>query len=54
MVPQARGVVAVCTPWNAPVAVPSGLLAAALVTGNTVVFKPSERTPLTASDWLGL
>jgi succinate-semialdehyde dehydrogenase/glutarate-semialdehyde dehydrogenase len=47
MVPQARGVVAVCTPWNDPVAVPAGLLAAALVTGNTVVFKPSERTPLT-------
>jgi acyl-CoA reductase-like NAD-dependent aldehyde dehydrogenase len=47
MVPQARGVVACCTPWNDPVAVPAGLLAAALVTGNTVVFKPSERTPLT-------
>jgi succinate-semialdehyde dehydrogenase/glutarate-semialdehyde dehydrogenase len=47
MVPQARGVVAICTPWNDPVAVPAGLLAAALVTGNTVVFKPSERTPLT-------
>lgn len=47
MVPQARGVVAVCTPWNDPVAVPAGLLAAALVTGNAVVFKPSERTPLT-------
>jgi succinate-semialdehyde dehydrogenase/glutarate-semialdehyde dehydrogenase len=27
--------------------VPAGLLAAALVTGNTIVFKPSERTPLT-------
>jgi succinate-semialdehyde dehydrogenase/glutarate-semialdehyde dehydrogenase len=47
MVPGPRGVVAVCTPWNDPVAVPAGLLAAALVTGNTVVFKPSERTPLT-------
>jgi acyl-CoA reductase-like NAD-dependent aldehyde dehydrogenase len=47
MVPQPRGVVAVCTPWNDPVAVPAGLPAAALVTGNTVVFKPSERTPLT-------
>ncbi|MDQ1619978.1 MAG: hypothetical protein QOE19_2547 [Actinomycetota bacterium] len=47
MVHQPRGVVAVITPWNDPVAVPAGLLAAALVTGNTVVFKPSERTPLT-------
>ncbi|MDQ1629920.1 MAG: hypothetical protein QOI54_3664 [Actinomycetota bacterium] len=45
MVHQPRGVVAVITPWNDPVAVPAGLLAAALVTGNTVVFKPSERTP---------
>lgn len=42
-----RGVVAVITPWNDPVAVSCGLLGAALVTGNTVVFKPSERTPAT-------
>ncbi len=47
MVHEPRGVVAVITPWNDPVAVPAGLLAAALVTGNTVVFKPSERSPLT-------
>ena len=47
MVHEPRGVAAVITPWNDPVAVPAGLLAAALVTGNTVVFKPSERTPLT-------
>lgn len=47
MVHEPRGVVALLTPWNDPVAVPAGLLAAALVTGNSVVFKPSERTPLT-------
>ncbi|WP_370619760.1 aldehyde dehydrogenase family protein [Mumia sp. Pv 4-285] len=47
MVPQPRGVVAAITPWNDPVAVPCGLLGAALVTGSTVVFKPSERTPHT-------
>jgi len=47
MVHQPRGVAGVITPWNDPVAVPAGLLAAALVTGNTVVFKPSERSPLT-------
>jgi acyl-CoA reductase-like NAD-dependent aldehyde dehydrogenase len=47
MVPGPRGVVAVITPWNDPVAVPCGLIGAALVTGNTVVFKPSERTPHT-------
>src|SRR5689334_2703648 len=42
-----RGVVAVITPWNDPVAVSCGLLGAALATGNTVVYKPSERTPAT-------
>jgi acyl-CoA reductase-like NAD-dependent aldehyde dehydrogenase len=47
MVPEPRGTVAVLTPWNDPVAVAAGLLGAALVTGNTVVHKPSERCPLT-------
>jgi acyl-CoA reductase-like NAD-dependent aldehyde dehydrogenase len=45
-----RGVVAAITPWNDPVAVSCGLLGAALVTGNTVIHKPSERTP--ATGWL--
>src|SRR5215213_3623841 len=49
MVHEPRGVAAVITPWNDPVAVPAALLAAALVTGNAVVFKPSERTPLTGA-----
>src|SRR3954463_7743576 len=47
MIPEPRGVVAVLTPWNDPVAVAAGLLGAALVTGNTVVHKPSERCPHT-------
>ncbi len=47
MVPEPRGVVAVLTPWNDPVAVAAGLIGAALVTGNTVVHKPSERSPCT-------
>ncbi len=50
MAPQPRGVVAVITPWNDPVAVSCGLLGAALVTGNVVVHKPSERAP--ATGWL--
>lgn len=41
-----RGVAAVIAPWNFPLAIPTGMVAAALVTGNTVVFKPSERSPL--------
>jgi succinate-semialdehyde dehydrogenase/glutarate-semialdehyde dehydrogenase len=45
MVHEAYGVAAVITPWNDPVAVAAGLLGAALATGNTVVFKPSERAP---------
>lgn len=38
-----RGVAAVIAPWNFPLAIPTGMVAAALVTGNTVLFKPSER-----------
>jgi len=44
-IPQPHGVVAVLTPWNDPVAIACGLLGAALVSGNTVVYKPSERCP---------
>lgn len=40
-----RGVAAVIAPWNFPLAIPTGLVSAALVTGNTVLFKPSERSP---------
>jgi len=41
---EPRGVVAVITPWNDPYPAAAGLVAAALVTGNTVVHKPSERS----------
>ena len=49
MVHEPRGVAVVLTPWNDPVAIACGLLAGCLVTGNTVVFKPSERTPLSGA-----
>jgi RHH-type proline utilization regulon transcriptional repressor/proline dehydrogenase/delta 1-pyrroline-5-carboxylate dehydrogenase len=42
-----RGVAAVLTPWNFPLAIPAGMVSAALVTGNAVVYKPSERAPVT-------
>lgn len=45
MVHEPRGVVAVITPWNDPVAIACGFVGAAVVTGNCVVHKPSERTP---------
>jgi len=42
------GVVACITPWNFPVAIPSWKSMAALIAGNTVVFKPATDTPLSA------
>ncbi|MBT2537379.1 aldehyde dehydrogenase [Arthrobacter sp. ISL-69] len=44
-VAEPRGVAVALTPWNDPVAVACGLIGAALVTGNTVIHKPSERCP---------
>ena len=49
MVHEPRGVVALLVPWNDPVALACGQIAAALVTGNAVIFKPSEKTPLSAA-----
>src|SRR4051794_26189926 len=40
-----RGVVAVISPWNFPLAIPMGMVAAGLATGNTVVLKPAEQAP---------
>lgn len=40
-----RGVAALITPWNDPVAIACGLIGAAVVTGNVVIHKPSERSP---------
>ncbi|WZH77350.1 aldehyde dehydrogenase family protein [Alcaligenes sp. SDU_A2] len=41
------GVVSVIAPWNFPISIPARKIAPALITGNTVVFKPSSDTPLT-------
>ncbi len=43
-----RGVVAVIAPWNFPLAIPCGMTAAALATGNTVILKPAEQSPACA------
>jgi len=48
------GVVAVITPWNFPMAIPSWKIIPALVTGNTVVFKPAEDTPLSAHNFVSI
>jgi alpha-ketoglutaric semialdehyde dehydrogenase len=42
------GVVSVITPWNFPLSIPARKIAPALITGNTIVFKPSSDTPLIA------
>jgi len=41
---QPKGVVVCITPWNFPTAIPNWKIAAALITGNTVVFKPASNT----------
>src|SRR6266478_4462327 len=46
---QPLGVVSLITPWNFPICIPAWKIAPALVAGNTVVFKPSSTTPLTAA-----
>ena len=43
------GVVALITPWNFPTAIPAWKIFAALICGNTVVFKPSSDTPACAA-----
>ena len=43
-----RGVTAVVSPWNFPMAIPCGMTAGALATGNTVVLKPAEQSPACA------
>ena len=43
-----RGIVAVISPWNFPLAIACGMTSAALVTGNAVVLKPAEQSPAMA------
>ena len=43
-----RGVTAVISPWNFPLAIPCGMTAAALATGNAVILKPAEQSPAIA------
>lgn len=43
------GAVGIITPWNFPIAIPAWKLGPALVSGNAVVFKPAELTPLIAT-----
>ncbi|REL29337.1 aldehyde dehydrogenase family protein [Thalassotalea euphylliae] len=49
---RALGVCAVISPWNYPLAMAVNLIVPALIAGNTVVFKPSEQTPLIAEQFI--
>jgi acyl-CoA reductase-like NAD-dependent aldehyde dehydrogenase len=46
---QPVGIVGLITPWNFPFAVPCWKLGPALVSGNTVIYKPASLTPLCAA-----
>jgi RHH-type proline utilization regulon transcriptional repressor/proline dehydrogenase/delta 1-pyrroline-5-carboxylate dehydrogenase len=50
----ARGVFACISPWNFPLAIFTGQIAAALAAGNAVLAKPAEQTPLIAALAVGL
>jgi RHH-type proline utilization regulon transcriptional repressor/proline dehydrogenase/delta 1-pyrroline-5-carboxylate dehydrogenase len=46
---EARGVIVCISPWNFPLAIFTGQIAAALAAGNAVIAKPAEQTPLIAA-----
>jgi len=46
---QPRGVAVIIAPWNFPLAILTGMTVAALVTGNTVIMKPAEQSPVVGS-----
>src|SRR3979490_1818557 len=45
---QPIGICGMITPWNFPMAIPSWKMMPALISGNTVVLKPAEDTPLSS------
>ncbi len=51
---RGRGVFVCISPWNFPLAIFTGQIAAALVAGNSVVAKPAEQTPLVAFEMVRL
>ncbi len=51
---QARGIYACISPWNFPIAIFTGQIAAAMVSGNCVLAKPAQQTSLCASKIISL
>ncbi len=54
LVREPHGVIGIISPWNYPFAIPATQCLAALVSGNAVVLKPSELTPLSAIELAAL
>ncbi len=46
------GVVGLITPWNFPIAIPAWKIMPALISGNTLVFKPASDTPLMSIEFV--
>lgn len=51
---KSRGVCVVIAPWNFPLAILTGMTAAALVAGNTVVLKPAEQSSVVAAQLMSI
>jgi RHH-type proline utilization regulon transcriptional repressor/proline dehydrogenase/delta 1-pyrroline-5-carboxylate dehydrogenase len=49
-----RGIGVVISPWNFPLAILTGMTTAAVVTGNTVIIKPSDQTPVIGAQLMDL
>jgi RHH-type proline utilization regulon transcriptional repressor/proline dehydrogenase/delta 1-pyrroline-5-carboxylate dehydrogenase len=49
-----RGPIVAITPWNFPIAIPTGMVAGPLVAGNTVILKSAEQTPLIAQEMVNI
>ncbi len=49
-----RGPIVAITPWNFPIAIPTGMVSGPLVAGNTVILKSAEQTPLIAQEMVNI
>jgi RHH-type proline utilization regulon transcriptional repressor/proline dehydrogenase/delta 1-pyrroline-5-carboxylate dehydrogenase len=49
-----RGPIVAITPWNFPIAIPTGMVSGPLVAGNTVILKSAEQTPLVAQEMVDI
>ncbi len=50
---EGRGVAAVIAPWNFPLAIITGMSAAAIAAGNAAILKPAGNRPSSRTNWYG-